>query len=218
MLSQMRRGANSWLIVLMFGAIIFVFAINFGPWAGNVGGGTPYAADVNGRVITIAQFQSAYAMQFRTMQNYRPEFTHEQAEAEGLRQLVLDQLVTKELLAQLAEKHGLSISDEELAKFIRDHMFGKDKAFDKEAYKQAIYSNFHTTENQFEAQIRRELLADRASELLGTGAYASDFEQDKDMTRSSLLMTRRREFLQNYIALLKKDASIKYNSQIMGQS
>jgi peptidyl-prolyl cis-trans isomerase D len=198
MLHLMRRSANSWLIIFFFGAIIFVFAIN-GPWSWNLQGSTPYAADVNGRVITLPEFQSAYGMIFRSMQNYRADFTHEQAEKEGLRTIVLNQLLTKELLAQLAERHGLSISDEELAKFIRDNMFGKDQVFDREAYKQAVWSNFHTTESQFESQIRREMLANRMGDLISNGG-------------------KRARLLQSYAEFLKKNASIKYNPALTGNS
>src|SRR5688572_23602695 len=50
MLEMMRKNANSWLMVLLFSIIIFVFAINFGPWAGRVGGGEAFAAWVNNKV------------------------------------------------------------------------------------------------------------------------------------------------------------------------
>ncbi len=52
MLDFMRRNANSWIMVLLFGIIIFVFAINFGPWAGNVTPTVPYAAVVNNEPIS----------------------------------------------------------------------------------------------------------------------------------------------------------------------
>lgn len=176
MLSVMRRSANSWLLVLLFAAIIFVFAFNFGPWAGNVGGGVSYAADVNGRVITLPEFQAAYSRQFQTIQSYRPGYTNEQAEKEGLRKIVLEQLVSKQLLANLARDHGLSVSDSELAAFIQERLFGEGRAFDRETYRRLINSNFQSTEAQFEAQLRRDLLAERMASLLATGVNISNEE------------------------------------------
>ena len=176
MLGLMRKNANSWVIGLLFAIIIFVFALNFGPWAGNVGGSPPYAADVNGRVITLAEFQIAYTQQLRSIQNYRPEYSQAEADKEGIKQLVLDQLVAKELLSNLAQKNGLFISDEELAGFIKRNLFGPDVAYSKELYHRIVYSNFNSTEAQFETQVRRELLAERMANLLRTGALVSDGE------------------------------------------
>jgi SurA N-terminal domain len=215
MLSVMRRSANSWVLVLLFAAIIFVFAFNFGPWAGNVGGGVSYAADVNGRVITLPEFQTAYSRQFQMIQSYRPGYTNEQADREGLRKIVLDQLVSKQLLANLAREHGLSISDAELAAFIRERLFGDGRAFDRETYRRLIYSNFQSTEAQFEAQLRRDLLAERMATLLGTGAYVSDDEVSSTFvnrsTRVSLDVVRidgadkdSRKFTNILLADLKK--------------
>ncbi len=215
MLSVMRRGANSWVIVLLFAAIIFVFALNFGPWAGNVGGGLSYAADVNGRVITLPEFQAAYSRQFQIIQSYRPGYTNEQAEAEGLKKIVLDQLISKELLANLAREHGLSISDNELAGFIQERLFGEGRPFDRETYRRLIYSNFQTTEAQFEAQLRRDLLAERMADLIATGVNISDGEVkstfESRSTRVSLEVLRidskekdSKKYAQGLLADLKK--------------
>lgn len=176
MLGLMRKNANSWVIGLLFTIIIFVFALNFGPWAGNVGGGPPYAADVNGRVITLAEFQIAYTQQLRSIQSYRPEYSQAEADKDGMKQFVLDQLVAKELLSNLAQKNGLFISDAELASFIKRNLFGSDVPYSKEIYHRIVYSNFNSTESQFETQVRRELLAERMANLLRTGVQVNDNE------------------------------------------
>ncbi len=182
MLDFMRKNANSWLMVLLFGIIIFVFAINFGPWAGHEGGALPFAAEVNGRVITLTEFNQIYAGQMRQMQSYRPGYTPQQAETEGLKAMILDHMVSQELLAQTADDNGLIIPDTELAQIIRKRIFGDAKDFDAEQYKRIIHSVFQSNEAQFEGMVRRELLAQRAAELITTGANISDDELKQAFT------------------------------------
>lgn len=174
MLDSMRRNANSWVFTLLFAVIIFVFAINFGPWAGRVGSDTSYAAEVNGRVISIAEFQSAYGNQIRMLQMFRPGYTNEQAEIDGLRSIVLDQLISQELLAQLSESHRLTVTDAELVSVIKKRVSNGDKPLDPETYHRWVYANFQTSEGQFEAQLKREMLAERMAEVLSTGVHVSD--------------------------------------------
>ena len=193
MLAAMRQHSNSWLFVLIFGIITFVFAINFGPWVGNLGGEANYAADVNGHVITFQEFQMAYAAQIRMIQSIQPDFNPEGDAQEALKKTVLDRLVAKALLVQLAQSQDFMISDAELARFIRSEIFDKDKGLDRETYKRAIYSNYHMTESQFEEQLRHDLLAEKITSLLDTGAS----ENNKSL------------FIENYVRFLRKSAKIK---------
>jgi peptidyl-prolyl cis-trans isomerase D len=189
MLASLRKNANSWIITLLFAVIIFVFAINFGPWAGRLGHDTSYAAKVNGQVITIPEFQSAYSSQMRLMQMFRPGYTPEQAEKDGLRALVLDHLVSQELLAQLAESNNLAVTDHELVASIKKRIqTDPDKALDADTYHRWVYGNFQMSEGQFEAQLKREMLAERMVEVLSTGVHVSDadlksaFDSKNDQT------------------------------------
>ncbi|MEI6805674.1 MAG: SurA N-terminal domain-containing protein [Myxococcaceae bacterium] len=182
----MRRNSNSWLFVLIFAIITFVFAISLGISGVNVSGEQKYAADVNGHVITFQEFQMAYATQVKMIQSVSPDFNPEGPIAETLKKTVLDRLIAKVLLNQLAAKQKFSISDQELATFLRTQIFDKDKGLDRETYKRAIYSNYHMSENQFENQLRQDLLAEKMTNLLETaGPIAS------------------------YIEFLKKNANIK---------
>lgn len=193
MLAAMRQHSNSWVFVLLFAVVTFVFAINIGPWAGNVGGEAKYAADVNGHVITFQELQMAYAAQMKMIQTYQPDFNPEGDTQEALKKTVLDRLIAKVLLVQLAQNQKFTISDAELANFIRTQIFDKDKGLDRETYKRAIYSNYHMSESQFENQLRQDLLAEKMTSLLDTGAPIDN----KGL------------FLENYIRFLKKSAKVK---------
>lgn len=174
MLAFMRRKANSWLMTALFAAIIFVFALNFGPWAGNPGGERPFAAEVNEKVITMSQYQTAFASHINQMQRYRPEYTAEQAEKDGVPAKILEQLIAQELLAQLAISHGLSVPSKELAQAVKDRIFGEKEPFNLEQYKQIINSYFQMTPSQFENQLSREMLAEQAAQLLATGGQITE--------------------------------------------
>ena len=88
---------------LIFGVITVVFILAFGPWVGgDLSGNAPFAAQVNGRVISTAQFQASYSNRFRTMQMFRKDYDVDAAR-ENLKQQVIDALIEQELLAQQAE-------------------------------------------------------------------------------------------------------------------
>lgn len=193
MLDIMRRNSNSWLFGLLFAAITFVFAINFGPWVGNISGEAKYAADVNGHVITFQEFQMAYASQIRMIQSMQADFNPEGPVGEMLKKSVLDRLVGKVLLAQLAQSQNFLITDKELATFIKTQIFDKDKGLDRETYKRAIYSNYHMSESQFESQLRQDLTAEQMTQLLETAVSPE----------------QKGKFLESYISFLRKQATIK---------
>jgi peptidyl-prolyl cis-trans isomerase D len=201
MLDLMRKNSKSWLIILLFGVIIFVFAINFGPWVGQTGSELPYAATVNGHVITYPELQMAYTQQIRTIQSSNPDFNPEGPVQEMLKKAVLERLISKSLLAQLAESEGLRVSDRELADFIRTNLFGGEKKIDRAAYQRAIYSNYHLSEAQFESQLRKDLVAEQMGKLI-EGTAQSDEQRAK--------------FFQNYVEFLKKGASIKSSALPQG--
>src|SRR5438093_809294 len=104
MLDFMRRNANSWIMILLFAIIIFVFAINFGPWAGSqLTEGTHYAAIVNNRTISMAEFRTAFMSQMNRIRQFRTDYDETQAEKDGLKQMVLEQLIARELLTQMGQ-------------------------------------------------------------------------------------------------------------------
>lgn len=168
MLNVLRQKANSWFMILLFAIITIVFIFTFGSWGGgNVSGEMPIAAEVNGRVVSQAQFQAVLSNQFRRRQQYQPGYTSEQAQKDGLRNSVLEQMIGRELLAQAAEDKGMVVSDAEVIKLIKDRFFGPTQEFDRDLYRDRIVSGiYQTTEALFEEQIRRDILAARMESLV----------------------------------------------------
>jgi peptidyl-prolyl cis-trans isomerase D len=176
MLSVFRQNANSWFMMLLFAIITFVFIFTFGSWGGgDVSGDLPWAARVNGRIITQAQFQAMYSTTFRNMSAFQPGFTLKQAKEMDLKNTVLDRLVGTELLAQEAAERGLFISDEEVVEEIKRRYF-RDGEFDPEEYKRIVNGVFQTNEARFEAQVQRDLLGERLENLLRESQQVSPAE------------------------------------------
>jgi peptidyl-prolyl cis-trans isomerase D len=177
MLNVFRQNANNWLMVVVLGAITFVFVFTFGSWGGgNLSGDMPVAATVNGEVIPMSLFRVQYAQTFRMQTMYRQGYTADQARAEGLDQQVLDRLIKTELLAQAAASRGLVVTDDEIAETVQKRFFGDDKPFDLEEYKRIVNSVYNTSESRFEESLRRELLAVRLEDILGDSLHVSEKE------------------------------------------
>src|SRR5437016_2485229 len=120
MLDKMRENAQSVLTYVLFGIIIVVFVVSFGPGSKGCGGsavrGAAYAAKVNGSTINQADFEQQYGQMYRLYQQQGGgNFTKEMAEQLGLRDNVMNRLVDRELVIQEAQKHGLAVTDEDVS-------------------------------------------------------------------------------------------------------
>src|SRR5262249_49849623 len=118
MLETLRRSSRSLLIYLIFGILILVFIISFGPQSvarrsgirggGGCGSSTPAAATVNG--VEVSENSWRYGI----LAMGAGSATSERARRMQIRERVLDLLIVRELLAQKAEDMGLRISDAEV--------------------------------------------------------------------------------------------------------
>lgn len=154
-----------YLIYTALGVIIVVFAISFGP--GSFGRRNPraatQAASVDGQIITAAALNRAYG---QALERYRSiagrPLKPEEAEAMGLRKQVLDSLIERELVARAAVAHGIRVSDDELKKTIMEtEFFQVDGKFDPKRYQQIVNNYFGLPRAKYEAELRKDLLAQK---------------------------------------------------------
>lgn len=196
MLDKMRANSRSWITWLIFGAIIVVFVVAFGPGANGCAGAGPgggvadaggYAAKVNGREISTADFNQAYGNFFRQYQQQMgANFTPEMAEQLRLKDTVLDRLVERELLIDAAKAQGLAVGDEEVAKAIQQiPAFQKDGAFDFETYRSVVQNAIGVTPDRFEADLREDLLREKVLAQLRQAAKATDDEVKAEFVRDN---------------------------------
>src|SRR3954465_9146937 len=97
MLEMLRRNSRNAVIYVLFGVIIAVFIINFGPGSKGCspgGGATTYAAKVSGSTLTEQDFRFAY------IALTRGQVPSQLAQDRKLKEFVMDKLIERELLAQ----------------------------------------------------------------------------------------------------------------------
>ncbi len=183
--------AASGLIILL----AVVFALQFGgPQAQGCGsGGGTYAAKVHGYVITEGDFRANYVL--AGFDRYPTEVAQQQ----NFRELILDGLIERELLARAAEEIGFKTNEDDvMRKLARDSSVylslgvdappnmpsgeimvpvrNQDDEFDIEAAKRFIQFGLRRSVTEFgEAQIR-ETLAQHMRELVTSTVTVSDQE------------------------------------------
>ncbi len=180
MLDVMRSNAKSSMIVVIFGALIFVFIFSFG--RGSSGfkavGNESWAARVNGDLVTASDFIQAYSNRFRQVSAKRGgKYTTENAKQDDLKKITLDGLVDQELIAQQAAALGIVVSDQEVADAIaKSPQFQQDGKFDFDYYKRLVENGYGMSITRFEEAYRRDLLRAKVVQAAIAGANLSDDE------------------------------------------
>lgn len=202
MLDKLRENTRSIGTYVIFGILILVFVAYFGPGSsgcqgmGSSASTATYAAKVNGEEIPMREFQSAYANMLRTYQQQMGgNFDEKMAEQLGLKNNVLDGLVTRKLVLDAAVEAGLAVSDAEVAKAVREvPAFQKDGAFDFETYKLTLANGLGVTPDKFEQSLREDLLRQKMIAQVRQAAKATDAEAReefvKDNDRANLNVVR----------------------------
>jgi peptidyl-prolyl cis-trans isomerase D len=165
---------------VFIGALALLFALEWGPGArGCNNAGTikeqDNVATVNGEPIPLKDFAREYVQQAETFR--RQGVPSEMLKQFGIHKQVLDRMVNTELLAQAAEKRGLSASDDDLARLYGEsELFKKDGKFDHDTFQEWVRNVEGTTEVKFEDKLRRQLAAQRMLQLVESSAVVSDDE------------------------------------------
>ena len=184
MLEQLRRNSRSFIIWILFGIIISVFIISFGPQANpeslGCGHSAEFALEVTGTDVSVNSWRfGVNGVNWLRLRGGGQDAAYR-------RQLAVDLLVQRELLAQAAEDRGFRISDDLVNKSISAGEFYilgykvriDDKAFFRD-YKQlesfASSLGLPHVAQLIEEQ-RREQLAEMTRHLFLASASVSDEE------------------------------------------
>jgi peptidyl-prolyl cis-trans isomerase D len=182
MLDTLRANSRSVLTYVLFGIIIVVFVVSFGP--GSKGCGSPggrsesWAAKVNGEAVAPSEFEQQYAQLLRL---YQQQVT---GEAAGLlqyrlRQMAMDQIIQRQLVEQEARRHGIVVTDDEVSAAVTSiAAFQTNGQFDLELYKRSVV-NAYGSPAKFEDRMRRDLSYQKMVTLL-RGAVKITDEEVKD--------------------------------------
>ncbi len=194
MLKILRKHSRSWFIALAIGAIVVVFIF----WG--IGGfKSPRfeeAATVNGVPILMTRYFQAYNQLLRDYQERsKGELSDEDLKSLGLKERALQMLIEEELIQQAARRLGLQVTDADLQAHIRSlPVFQENGRFSQRRYLGAL-SRARVTPADFEAQERRNLLAQRLIQTVTGFAKVSEGELQE------ILRLAREEVQVNYLTL-----------------
>lgn len=173
MLQIIRSTAGSWVVKILFVALIISFAV----WGiGDVTKGVQKGvAQVGDRSITPVELDQAYRVEFNRMrQMVGPEFSEEQARQFGLRDRALEQLIQKELLALAADDLGLRVADDTVRQEVLKVPAFKDSFgnFDANLMRALLQQN-GLTEAGFVEDVRGDMARSDMIGAVTAGANAS---------------------------------------------
>lgn len=173
MLQIIRGSLNSFLVLVLMGLLIAVFAL----WGvGDIfrNPGAQSVATVNGKDVPMNEFVSRFQNLVQEQQQTNPDFTSSQAFQIGMHQAVISQIVRDEIIAQAALDLGLTASNKQISRIIADEAsFQIADQFDV-----TRYNDFLRRNNLDEAKLFDDLRANQARIDLMNGIANSVFTPD----------------------------------------
>lgn len=139
--------------------IVILLIIGLGGWyTGGAGARTDSVATVGDLEIGAQDYVNALRSQMQQVEQQSGQpLPFSEAQALGLDRAVLAQLVTERTLDAEAQRLGLSVGDERVARAViaLPAFQGLDGQFDREAYREALRRN-GLTEGEFETSLRQD--------------------------------------------------------------
>jgi len=212
MLDRMRRhrGWLKWSLGLVaVTMVIFFIPQDYLRPSTTVGAApTETIAEVEGHSLTAGDFRQRYQQQ---MQQYRNQFGGS-INAQLLRQLGIDQQVLAQMIDEQvalieADRHGIRVSDEELAQqiFAIPAFQENGRFIGEQRYEQLLQSqNPPLTKSQFEESLRRNMVLDKLRSAITSWIAVSDSEVENEFRR-------RNEKVKLQVVALNAD---KFRSQV----
>jgi len=184
MLSFLRRQSQSVLIKGLLITIALSFLIGFGAFgyvnrsmrrAGkHFGDEATWLAKINGQPIApieVGRMQEELQTRYRRQYG---EFADTLLQRMDMTGIALNKIVNDRVLEILAEKMGLTVTDAELADMIyMMPQFQSGKGFDSNRYIQTLRRQ-RTTAPEYEANLRRQMIADKLRTLVISSAKVAD--------------------------------------------
>ena len=191
MLDRMRRHKNilKWslaVVVLTFVLLYIPDFVSTGP-AGTGAAPGEIVADVGGRELTVREFQQRYVSQ---MQAYRNQFggniNNALLRQLGIDRQILSQMVEEQVALIEAERHGIRVTDDELAQQILSipGLQENGQFIGEVRYQQLLQSqNPPITTSQFEEGLRRSLIVEKLRAALTDWMAVADADLERQYTQ-----------------------------------
>ncbi|HMB54828.1 MAG TPA: SurA N-terminal domain-containing protein [Thermoanaerobaculia bacterium] len=166
-----------WLVIAAFIAIAFV-GIGV-PQSGELGGA---AATVGDAKVTFRDVENSYRnLETRYRQMFGEQWSSEMADQFGIYRQAVEQVINQKVLLLEAERLGLAVSDEELREAILEvPAFQENGRFiGQERYLVMLQRAGYGTTDDFETQMRQDLLFQKVFQVIGQTVYLSEAEVEQ---------------------------------------
>ncbi len=175
-----RRWLYGFLWVVIAAFIVFYIPAFLGSGADE----RDVVARVGRRAITMNEFRDAYREQLRSFERYGQRLDLEQARQMGLPERVLGSLVDNALVAQEAERLGMTIDDATLTRAIATMpQFQVRGAFMGAGELRRLLDLQGISERQFLDSLRASLLRERLEALVSDGVSATPQDAEREYRR-----------------------------------
>jgi peptidyl-prolyl cis-trans isomerase D len=190
MLDRMRRhkGWLKWslaLVVLAF--IIFYIPAFLGRGDNGAGAGSDVVANVDGREISVADFQRAYQSQIQMYRSaYGGNVSEQMLKQLGIDQQILQQMVDEEASLAEAKRRGISVSDAELEqRILAIPAFQENGRFVGQARYAAVLRMQRPplSIDQFEHSMRKSLIIDKLRSALTEWVSIAEKDVEREYVR-----------------------------------
>jgi peptidyl-prolyl cis-trans isomerase D len=171
-----RKGLQVGLLVVIVAFVASLFVFGARSFDGESGGGDRVAT-VNGERISRKQFQDRYqAVKDYYSQMNRGRLTDEMAEQLGLKDRVVDELVTEAVVLQRAQAEGLALDDEEFNAAVHAmREFQENGRFSMTAYRRFLQMRGSDAERE----LRRYLTMRKVQRVILGGVRATESEVEQ---------------------------------------
>ncbi len=127
-------------------------------------------AKVGDEVVSVREYQSVYNQRVKFFQQLTggKSLTNKQVEQFGIKDQVIDSLVSQKIMVNLAKEIGLNASTDTISKTIKEQeVFQTNEKFDLQRYKNILASN-GLTPAKYEKSIREGIMVERFNKLFDT--------------------------------------------------
>jgi peptidyl-prolyl cis-trans isomerase D len=192
MLDRMRRhkGWLKWSLGLVVLAFIVFYIPSFldDPTAVGVGAAPgEVIAEIEGRDVTAGQFLQRYNSQIQAYRTaYGSSLSDQLLRQLGIDQQILQQMIDEQAALVEAERHGMTVSDEELAQqiFAIPGLQENGRFVGEQRYELILRSQVPPmTKGVFEENLRRSLMIDKLRAALTDWMTVSDAEVEREFTQ-----------------------------------
>lgn len=179
MFEFLRKGSTSLLAKIFLAIIIIVFVF----WG--IGSFTSYDKDniakVNGERITLKEFQELYHYKLLQIRQTLGDLPEEELKKLNLKEEILQELIQRKLINDLAKELGVKVTQEELNMTLRQIPFFQEKGVFNQAKYKAFLRELGLSASSFEKLIYADLLQQKLKTLITSPLLVSK-EEVQDFT------------------------------------